>query len=200
LLASRASRTSRLTGASPGRVGGSGFTVIEGLVGTAIFLIVLFGVYHLYDACQLTFWKAKARAELQQDVRSALERMRRELRMAGYDPSATGQVAVQNPASSSLEFITDADDSTTSELVRYDRDSAAKTLRRTVKSWTGTGWGTASVTTLATHVESLTFQYYPSAAVPGLNRIQVTIRVSQVVPTQPAQQYQVSTEVFLRNL
>lgn len=121
--------------------------------------------------------------------------------MAGYDPSGTGQAGVQNPTSSSVEFVTDADDNNTSELVKYDRDATAKTIRRTVKSWTGAAWSTtASVTTLAANVDALTFQYFPSSAVPGMKRIQIIIQVSGQVPTQPTQQYQVSTDVFLRNL
>jgi hypothetical protein len=107
---------------------------------------------------------------------------------------------VQNPASTSLEFITDVDGDNVSVLVSYDRDATAKTIRRSVRSWTGTGWGTASVTTLATNVDGLAFQYFPSAAMPGLQRVRITIQASETVPRQPIQRQQVVTDVFLRNL
>ena len=193
-------RTNRRPSGSPGRGGSAGFSVTELLVGVAIFFVVLLGVYQVYDAGQWIFWKAQAQADVQADVRLALERMRRELRMAGSDPAATGQAAVQNPTGTSVEFIIGGEATTTSALVKYDRDSTAKTLRRTVKPWTGAGWGAASVTTLATNVESLTFQYFPSAAVPGLTRIRVTIQEARALPRQPAPPYQVTTDVFLRNL
>ena len=170
-------------------------------MGASLSLLVMFAAYLVYDTSLATFWRARAKADIQQGARTALERMRQELRMAGYDPSGTGQAGVQNPTSSSVEFVTDADDNNTSELVKYDRDATAKTIRRTVKSWTGAAWSTtASVTTLAANVDALTFQYFPSSAVPGMKRIQIIIQVSGQVPTQPTQQYQVSTDVFLRNL
>jgi Tfp pilus assembly protein PilW len=129
-------------------------------------LIILFGVYLVYETSQATFWKGEARADIQQEARSALERMRRELRMAGYDPSQvmldTGQAAVQNATASVVEFITDVDDNNISDLVRYDRDATTRTIRRSVRARTGGAWGAASVTTLAANVDSLTFQYFPS--------------------------------------
>ena len=195
-----ARRTRRQLRRAPGRGGQAGFSLIEALVGIAILLVVLLGVYQVYDAGQWLFWRAQARADVQQDIRLALERVRRELRMAGADPAATGQAAVQNPTATSVEFIIDAGASNTSALVRYDLDSTAKTFRRTVQPWTGTGWGAASVTTLATNVESLAFQYFPSAALPGLTRIRITIQEVRPVPRQPAPPYQVTTDVFLRNL
>jgi len=183
------------------RAGPSGITLVEMLMGASLSLLVMFAAYLVYDTSLATFWRARAKADIQQGARTALERMRQELRMAGYDPSGTGQAGVQNPTSSSVEFVTDADDNNTSELVKYDRDATAKTIRRTVKSWTGAAWSTtASVTTLAANVDALTFQYFPSSAVPGMKRIQIIIQVSGQVPTQPTQQYQVSTDVFLRNL
>jgi hypothetical protein len=126
--------------------------------------------------------------------------MRQDLRMAGYDPSGTGQPAVQNATGASLEFVTDVDDNNVSDLVRYDLASASGTLRRTVRAWAGTTWGPATVSLLATGVANLSFQYFPSAAVPGLKRIGISLQASKPVPTQPTQQFQVATDVLLRNL
>jgi Tfp pilus assembly protein PilW len=163
-------------------------------------LIILFGVYLVYETSQATFWKGEARADIQQEARSALERMRRELRMAGYDPSVTGQAAVQNATATVVEFITDADDNNISDLVRYDRDATTRTIRRSVRARTGGAWGAASVTTLAANVDSVTFQYFPSSVVPGLKRIRVTIQESEAIPGMPTEGHLVSTDVFLRNL
>ena len=197
---SSANRSDRTRRCLVGRGGMSAYTFVETMVGIAVFPFILFGVYLVYDTSQATFSRAEARASIQQEARSAMEEIRRELRMAGYDPSATGQAAVQNPTSSSLEFITDADDNNVSVLVRYDRDATAKTIRRSVRSWTGTGWGTASVTTLAANVDGLAFQYFPSAAMPGLQRVRITIEATQLVPAYSTEQQQVVTDVFLRNL
>jgi type IV pilus assembly protein PilW len=180
-------------------MGGPGLTIVEALVGMSLFLIVMFGVYLVYDTAQATFWKGEARANIQQETREALERMRRELRMAGFDPSGTGEPAVQSPSSDSLKFITDVDDNNVSDLVKYDRDAPSRTLRRIVRPRSGGGWGAVTVTTLATGVDSLTFQYFPSAVVPGLTRIRITIQASETVTAHPAEAHLVSTDVFLRN-
>ncbi len=178
----------------------SGFTLLEALVAVSLFLIVLFGIYAAYDAFQPTFWRASAKTEAQQSARVAVERMRQELRVAGYDPSGTGQSAVQNATSTSLEFVADVDDDNVSELVRYEFDSTAHSLRRSVRVWTGTGWGSATVSILATNVTGLSFQYFPSATIPGLKRIGISLQASKAVATQPTQQLQVATDVLLRNL
>ncbi len=200
LLDLLASPTDKVQPSFRTRPGLSGVMLIEALIAASVLLLVMCAVYLVYDTSLATFWRGRAKADIQQGSRTALERMRRELRNAGYDPSGTGQVPVQNPTNISVEFITDADEDNISELVKYERDATAKTIRRTEKRWTGTGWGTASITTLASNVDALTFQYFPSSVVPGLNRIQFTIQVSEQIPTQPTQQYQVSTDVFLRNL
>lgn len=200
MLDSSVSPTDRRLPSSTAQRGLPGFTILEALVVTAIFFLVLLGVYQVYDSSLSTFWRTEAEANIQQSARSALERIRQELRNAGFDPSGTGQLAVQNPTANSVEFVTDIGDNNISDLVKYDRDATTNTLRRTVKSWTGAAWGSATVQTLATNANSLTFQYFPSAAVPGLTRIRVVIVVSEVVPTQPTRVFQVSTDVFLRNL
>ncbi len=163
-------------------------------------MVVLLGVYQVFETSEATYWRGRAQTDIHQEVRASLERMRQELRMAGYDPSGTGQAGVQGPTSTSVSFVTDVDANNTSDLVTYDRDATAGRIRRTVRPWTGVGWGPATVTTLALNVDGLTFQYFPSAAMPGLKRIQITIQASKPVPRQPTQQHQVATDVLLRNL
>lgn len=182
------------------RVGLAGLTILEALVATSIFMVVLLGVYLVYETSEATYWRGRAQTDIHQEVRASLERMQQELRIAGYDPSGTGQAAVQSPTSTSVSFVTDVDGNNVSELVTYDRDATARRIRRTVRPWTGTGWGLATVTMLARDVDALTFQYFPSAVVPGLNRIRITIQASKPIPRQPTQQHQVATDVLLRNL
>ncbi len=182
------------------RTGRAGLTILEVLVANTILMVVLLGVYLVYETSEATYWRGRAQTEIHQEVRASLERMQQELRMAGYDPSGTGQAAVQGPTSTSVAFVTDVDRNNVSDLVTYDRDATAKQIRRTVRPWAGTGWGLATVTTLALDVDGLIFQYFPSAAVPGLTRIRITIQTSKPVPRQPTQQHQVTTDVLLRNL
>lgn len=177
-----------------------GFTMTEALVSSTILVLIMLSVYLVLDTSRSLYSRADASADIQQEVRFALERMRREIAMAGYDPSATGQTSLQNLTGSSLEFIADVDGNNVSDLVKYERVSANKTIRRTVKSWTGSAWGASTVSTVAQYVDALSFQYSPSAAIPGLKRIQVNITASEQKPNIPNMRHQVATDIFLRNL
>ncbi len=175
-------------------------TLLEALIGTSLFLVVLFGVYAAYEPCQALFGRANAQAQIQGSARMAIERMSRDLRMAGADPSGTGQPAVQRATSARLAVITDVDGNNVSDLVTYSLDAPSGTLRRAVQAWTGTGWGPAAESILARDVVDLRLQYLPTAAVPGLKRIAIRLQTARPVPFQPPQQFEVTTEVFLRNL
>ncbi len=62
----------------------AGFTLIETLIGSVIFLVVLGAVYVLQETSVNTYARAEDAASLQQTTRVALDRMAQDLRMAGY--------------------------------------------------------------------------------------------------------------------
>jgi prepilin-type N-terminal cleavage/methylation domain-containing protein len=69
----------------PGRVRGeAGFTLAEILMASAISSVVLLALYLLYDVNQVTFVKGEQQADLQQNARIAMDRIVRDLRLAGY--------------------------------------------------------------------------------------------------------------------
>ncbi len=63
----------------------AGVTLIEMLVTTVIFLIVLYGVYIIYDTGEASYIKGRLKWDAQSQSRVALERMAREIRTAGYN-------------------------------------------------------------------------------------------------------------------
>lgn len=63
----------------------AGVTLIEMLVTTIIFLVVLYGVYVVYDVGEANYIKGRLKWDAQSQSRVALERMAREIRMAGYN-------------------------------------------------------------------------------------------------------------------
>jgi Tfp pilus assembly protein PilW len=63
----------------------AGATLIEVLVTTIIFLVVLYGVYVVYDVGEANYTKGRLKWDVQSQSRVALERMAREIRMAGYN-------------------------------------------------------------------------------------------------------------------
>jgi type IV pilus assembly protein PilW len=63
-----------------------GFTLIELLIAMSIFLIVLLGIYQMFDTNRATYVSGMRKVDVQQNARVALDAITRELRMAGYFP------------------------------------------------------------------------------------------------------------------
>ncbi|MFH0872843.1 MAG: prepilin-type N-terminal cleavage/methylation domain-containing protein, partial [bacterium] len=55
-----------------------GFTLIETLIASTIFVMVLLGLYVVYETNQSTYMRGEGRANLQQNARVALDQMTRE--------------------------------------------------------------------------------------------------------------------------
>ncbi len=178
----------------------AGISLLEILISMALSTLVLGGVYTVYLTCQETAWRVAMRATVTDGARAGLEQLRHDLRLVGADPSATGQPAVQTLTSGVVEFIADVDGDHVSDLVRYERDAAARTIRRTVKAWTGTTWGPPHISTVSGDAERLTFAYFPTAAVPGVQRIRVTVELAQTANLVGTVRQTVFTDIQLRNL
>ncbi len=69
----------------------AGFTLAEMLVSLSMFLIVLYGVYLVYEVGEANYSRGSREWDAQSQARLALERMAREIRMAGY--SAAGRLS-----------------------------------------------------------------------------------------------------------
>jgi prepilin-type N-terminal cleavage/methylation domain-containing protein len=63
-----------------------GFSLIELVIGMAIFLLVLLAVYQLFDTGSATYRSGQRKVDVQQNARVALDEVVRQLRMAGYFP------------------------------------------------------------------------------------------------------------------
>jgi prepilin-type N-terminal cleavage/methylation domain-containing protein len=79
-----------------------GFSFIELLIVFTVFLLVLLAVYQLFDTGSATYRSGQRKADVQQNVRVALDEMVRQLRMARYipedfDPDAATTPSLNNP-------------------------------------------------------------------------------------------------------
>jgi len=162
-----------------------GFSVLEVLVATALFAVVMAGVYSLYITMQGTFTRGEMKSDLHQNARVGLDRMVQELRMAGYDPENTlQQVAYQRfneiraAAGSCLSFVTYRKHGASEKSVRVTYSVTDTALRRREDDWNPaakTFSGSSDTQPLANAVSQLTFTYYdvfnrilkPSGAVVG---------------------------------
>jgi type IV pilus assembly protein PilW len=63
-----------------------GFTIIELVIAMAIGMVVLGALYSLFSVQNRTFLLQEQIVEMQQNARSGMEIMLRDMRMAGYNP------------------------------------------------------------------------------------------------------------------
>jgi type IV pilus assembly protein PilW len=196
----------------------SGFTLIELLVSMTISVAVLAAVAKTFTVQTRQNSAEEQMAQMQQNVRGALDLMVREIQMARYNPAGTafpaGTYGVTYSASQ-LEIKSDVTDgngtiSTATgsvEDIIYAFDSANRTITRKL----GSG-GTADI--LADNVTSFTFSYYDGngAAVTSsvnsesIRKITITIvaRTAKPDPGYTAnggyRTYQVSADITPPNL
>lgn len=214
----RVRRTMRATG---------GFSLIELLIGSVVFVIVLLAIYIMLDTSRADYAMGAAKSDVQENVRVVLESMARELRMAGYAPSKAGcspppvgAVTAFNP----LTFRADLDRDNCVDQVIYTFDAPTDTTKpcdvsdpdtigkitRSVQAWDGANWNpeTPAPTDkfdVAQCVKTLTLTYYNSAGDPAatpadVRRIKISITGEENVRGYAPRAYTLSTDVRLRNL
>ncbi len=149
---------------------GRGLTLIEMLISTAIFGVVVGSLYLLYESMIRTYTKGELRAEVQQSARIVLAQITQDLRGAGYDPSgATAGVSPGPPMSlraatpTCLSFISYVAPGGAEASVQISYTLESGVLKRRVDSWSAGSPGTfsgGSWTSLAQSIASVQFTYY----------------------------------------
>lgn len=87
-----------------------GFTLIELLVALVIMSIVSLAIYSLFSISHLTYTTQEVTAGLQQSVRAAMEVMLQDIRLAGLDPTASGNFDIELAEAAKLRFTSDSID------------------------------------------------------------------------------------------
>lgn len=82
-----------------------GFTLIEMLLAMAASLVVLVAIYSAYVNHQRSHVTQQLVVDMQQNARAAMSLMKREIRMAGYDPAATDGIDNEDPNDGSLDCL-----------------------------------------------------------------------------------------------
>jgi prepilin-type N-terminal cleavage/methylation domain-containing protein len=201
-----------------------GFTLIEILIASTIFVIVLLGVYVVYETNQATYIRGEGRANVQQNARVALDQMTRELLMAGYDPTKvlanpsayntpSGVIltnyAMQALGASTVRFLADVDGDNITEVVEFAYDATNKRITRQVWAWnTGTSsWATGGAQGITENntIDSLTFTYRDeanaiTADTYAVKRVEVSITASVKAGSQGTQSFSLNSDMRPRNL
>lgn len=107
-----------------------GVTLIELLVALAIFGIVIGAIYRLFIVQTKAYTVQDQAVEVQQNVRSAMEVLLRDLRMAGYDDDNTAStITITTP------ILTPVLDSDITVSYEYYDTTLAQYQRHTVRYW-----------------------------------------------------------------
>ncbi len=186
----------------------SGFTLLEMLISSAIFAIVLFAIYTMHITSLDTSTRGVNKIEVQQNARVAKVRMAREIRMAGYDPSSAIPVqgsptAVQVANANAITFIADVTGDGRSDQVTYQLQGTQ--LIRESASWVGGVWTPTppASSELAESVITLSFTYYDAsdnvtATLAAIRRITIDI-TTQETAAGFQQTFPLTLDVRLRN-
>ena len=112
----------------------SGVSLAELLISLAVLALLLAGTFGILQGGLRAYGWGAARVEAQQSARVALERMAKELREAGYDPTAAGIAPIVTAASDRVTFQRDLNGNgvvdPTSERVTFLLRPGESILRR----------------------------------------------------------------------
>ena len=154
------------------KINKKGFTAIEMLISLAILSMTLGSIYSLYVSFIRTCTKEGVKINVQQSVRSSLDMMIRDIRIAGLDPEGTGDFGIVAATPQRIQFTADRDmdgelddadatdgiDAPDMEFMAYEYDGN-NTLRMSLYKANG---NLEISDTMVENVTDLTFSYFNS--------------------------------------
>jgi len=148
----------------PNRINAKGLTLIELLVGLVLSAIVIAGIYRLFVVQSKAYTVQDQVVEVQQSIRSAMEVLLRDLRMAGYDSDGvTSKVSIAspivvNPVNGDHEVRVNYEyDDTHRYEVFYSLNNGSLTRQLTI--FPDVGASSSTTETILENVDALDFTY-----------------------------------------
>lgn len=137
-----------------------GFTIIELVISLAITMILMGVAVGIFNVQRKSYNMQEQVTEMHQNVRTAMDMMVREIRMAGYDPTNAGFVGIATNTTTLLRILSDLDGNGTTNgsyeditFRYYDANDA--TYPRQIKRDIGGGFQP-----LAENIDGCNFLYY----------------------------------------
>jgi len=181
----------------------AGFTLIELLAGIFLSAILLAGLYSVFFSQQTTFSAQEQVAEMNQNIRAALDLMTREIRLAGYKPSTSTFNGIATATSNSIRILADlnqdGDTADQDEDISYTYNAGSLQICRN-----GVGLPVAD------NISNLSFQYilkngtvtYAPANLADIRKINVSITARTTHPDRTGvyRMITLSSDITPRNL
>jgi type IV pilus assembly protein PilW len=191
------------------KINKKGFTAIELLISLAIMSIALSSIYSMYMSFIRTCTKEGAKIRVQQGVRSGLDMMIRDIRLAGLDPEGTGDFGITAVTSQRIQFTADRDmdgelddadstdgiDAPDMEHMAYEYDGTGKLKMFLYKA----NGDPETDEIMAENVTDLTFTYFDSNddTTSNLDEIR-TVNIQMTIQKSSGQDGQVSRTLVKR--
>jgi len=155
------------------KINKKGFTAVELLISLAILSLTLGSIYSLYTSFIRMCTKEGVKINVQQNIRSSLDMMVRDIRLAGLDPGGTGDFGIVAVTAQRILFTADRDmdgelddadgtdgiDAPDMEFMAYEYDGNS-TLKMSLYKANG---NLEISDTIVKNVTDLTFAYFNSA-------------------------------------
>ncbi len=176
----------------------NGFTLIEVMIALAIVSIVLGSMYGLFSNMNKSFTSQNVASNTQETLRSGINYLIRDFRMAGYDPTGDAGAGITIATNTSIQFTADnngnGDDFDSGEDITYSLSGTNLQLTDSI--------GTE---TLIPNVTTLQFLYYDSsgnitADLSEISIIEIALTVQEPAGRANPVERNLTTRVRARNL
>ena len=140
--------------------GMAGFTLIELLIALAIAAIVSAAIYSVYTGLMRSYTTQNVAADVQQNVRAAIDYMAEDIMMAGLNPAKGIGFGFVEASSTKLRFTLDRNlngsvDETDSEQITFAYDAGTRRLNHILYE----GTGSENQVVFFDNVQNLAFTY-----------------------------------------
>jgi prepilin-type N-terminal cleavage/methylation domain-containing protein len=146
-----------------------GFTLVEMMLVLAISTIVLAAMYSVFTIANKNFTTQNVAANVQQNLRSAIGLMARDIRLAGLDPADSDNFGIAYAAQTKIRFTMDSDgggdfngivDEANFEEITYEFQGSQvmQTLYETVTT------SSPNTAALISNITNLNFAYFDAAS------------------------------------
>ena len=149
--------------------GQKGITLVELLISMSIFLVILLGIYLIFDVHHAIFASGESMADVQFNARYTMAQMARQIRMTGYYPenfdansanNLANPVAIQVATNDALAVFGDADGSGVSNVWLFCLDATSSLIRVRAPVGTAAAYTCAQGRILGRNITSLAFAYF----------------------------------------
>ena len=195
----------------------SGFSLVELMIAMVIAIVSLGAIYGVFASVQKTSTSNEVTARVMQSLRTSVDFMESDIRMAGLDRFGTAAAGIEVATATNLRFTADRNmDGTINtavlpglqeqdlERITYFYDAANKRLRQCLSEGTTDAWET-----VAENVENFSFEYFDAnnnqIAFPIIDNaliriIEVSITVRHPAGIADPVSRTITKRIFCRNL